>query len=256
MPHRAFPHPLSEGGGSAAATALDRQTPVNTAIEMRMGGSCCGPNAGVQRRRRAQRDAVRWNAWLGVASATFRASARIPCTTLFTPVLSIGKDVAICAQPDAAMTACTESWTKPRRILKYLEVVLICSVPDIHFGRKALLALATLLPSALMLFRAVIAAEGKAAMVTRARVPRVGEGHVVTLIVTNPAIATFGPDQVAGLSAEPARILGLDVMCGFGRYGRATAFRHCDGPLRRLTPQFSGGPAHSAGPSAGTACWA
>ena len=50
----------------------------------------------------------------------------------------------------------------------------------------------------------MISAEGEPTVIAVATVPRVGEQHVVVLVVANPLAATFRADKFALLAAQPA----------------------------------------------------
>ena len=61
-------------------------------------------------------------------------------------------------------------WFEGRRTRQLFEVVLISAVVDVHLGFNAFAALDALLPFAVVPFAVVMAAQGIAAMISRAAV--------------------------------------------------------------------------------------
>ena len=77
--------------------------------------------------------------------------------------------------------------------MKLHEVKFICSVPDIHFGFKALVALFAVSPITFVALGIVITAERVAPMVPVATVCGKREHYVRVFVIANPVTTAFGP---------------------------------------------------------------
>jgi hypothetical protein len=90
-----------------------------------------------------------------------------------------------------------------RRVLQFHEVILVSSVPDVHFGLKSFSAFSTLPPIAAVAFHVMVTAEGVAPVVSMATVCRVRENDVLILIVANPLATALCSGQLVFLAAQP-----------------------------------------------------
>jgi len=89
------------------------------------------------------------------------------------------------------------------RVRKLFEVILIGTVPNVHFRFDIVMTFGALLPAALVLFGMMGSAKGKAPMVSRTAIPVIAENLVILLVIADPIPAAFSLDQFLGFTAEP-----------------------------------------------------
>jgi hypothetical protein len=112
--------------------------------------------------------------------------------------------IASLAQHDDSSAKAAVSWLIGRGILELFEIVLICSIVDVHLCLKILPASRAILPVTWMSLIMVIATKRVPAMVPVAAVPGVRKYLVLILIVANPLATTVCSDEVLRLPTEPA----------------------------------------------------
>jgi len=97
------------------------------------------------------------------------------------------------AKPDTLAARIAQCGLEIRRIRQLLEVVLVGSVPNIHFSFHAFRAFRTVLPIPFVPLREMVTTQGVSSVVSAATVAGKGEGGVLVLIIAYPVTTALGP---------------------------------------------------------------
>jgi hypothetical protein len=115
---------------------------------------------------------------------------------------------------DDLPTLRTEGRFEFGQVFKFLEVVLVGAVPDVHLGFEGFAAFVAVFPVACMSFIVMGPAEGIAIVVSIAAVPGVRERDILVMIVANPVPAAIGLSDLSDFATQAtARLLSLGLRC-------------------------------------------
>ena len=95
-----------------------------------------------------------------------------------------------------------------RRIRKLLEIVLVSSVPDIHFGLERFLTFRTVFPIAVVLLVKMEGTESIAAVVSVTTIMRIREQHILVFVIADPGTAAVCLCQFTGFPTQAATTRG------------------------------------------------
>ncbi len=154
----------------------------------------------------------RWDEGLGETPSQPTHSPSI-CSTLHGPEQFVGAAFAKVALPSMRvpfLPKCDHSLALGaacgpifRRILKLLEIVLVCPVVDIHLCFGTVSAFWTIFPVTRVSFRVVEPAQCESPVIPAATVASVRKQDVVVLVVADPVPAALGLGQFPLLATKP-----------------------------------------------------
>lgn len=109
------------------------------------------------------------------------------------------------AKPDTLAARIAQCGLEIRRIRQLLEVVLVGSVPNIHFSFHAFGAFRTVLPIPFVPLREMVTTQGVSSVVSAATVAGKGKGGVLVLIIAYPVATALGSgERLRRTSAQTA----------------------------------------------------
>jgi hypothetical protein len=105
-------------------------------------------------------------------------------------------------------------WLKRGGIRQFLKIVFIGPIPHVHLGLERVPAPLTIFPVSGVPLVVVESTECISTVISAAAIMGERKDHVLVLVIANPVSATFGPDQLNRLAAQPATRL-VHQVCRF-----------------------------------------
>jgi hypothetical protein len=102
---------------------------------------------------------------------------------------------SICAKVNHASARIAARWLELGWIFEFLEIVLVRTVPHVHFGLEIRAAFLAILPPTFVPFVMVRTAQRVPIVIAMAGIAREGKQNVTVFIVANPVAATIRARQ-------------------------------------------------------------